>query len=1334
MTNQPSGNPFPEAVAPPPRLSLTIDERSLYGQLFKSIDRESLGIVTGEAARSLFERSGLSPLVLGRIWQIADDQNNGFLNQTAFALALRLIGYVQNGQRLSPELAAQPGPLPKFDLDSGLSKVPPLNPADRTRYVQLFESSADADGLLQGDKARDIFLHARLPTETLGYIWGLADIHQRGALDLTEFIIAMHLIQSTVNGSLQTLPTSVPPALFTAAATAGGHPSRPRSRQSATGQIPPPVSGGQYPPPPRQRGAYTGRNSPTPVPKQPTGSSIASFHSVSSIQRPGSVPISSSSAGDWLVTQAQKEQFDTIFTSVDKERKGVIGGEIAVPFFMTSKLPEDILAQIWDLSDIRNSGELSRDEFAVAMYLVQQKLLGKDLPVALPPQLVPPSLRVSQPAAGPNPVFLPQGASAVFPQNIQQTAVLPLAKPLSAIDDLFDLDDSGFSGDQPGDASSSAVTPAVAASSSAALEPVISSPVLVPSSISTSAPAPTPVATASVSIPIAVPAGSPPPPATSFGAIPSPLSPSITGRQPFVPSSSFGQSIQKTLANSPPLPVSSVSSVTSPAAEFAPARIPSPITTQPVSTQLSSLSSVATNSTQLTIERAILSDNNDIQKQISAERNEFSKLSTEIGSLTAQSQELKEKRTKAEAELQRMVALKTDIENRLNILRGNYENEVVKVQQVEEELSESVNETEKLKQKLATLESNVHSVQVQHQEVMSNLEADQSENATLKEKIRLITEQTEQIKQATEIALKDARQQKGLVAINRKQLAAIEEDHSKAQSELDAAHANLNETGAELQAVQSEVQQRVSTAEANGPEDLSRSSSTNPFHRFSSPVPPLSEHSFANDVAVHSSSTVTDRSLGIAPETDGNSIFDNVFAHAGFHQSQGSDGSSQPHTEPTVFDDEDIDQTGSSPATNITTTTGFNAGPPGSFGGAVLGAVLGGLNAAEVESVSSSVQNNAPESIRDGFSRPDTPVRDRSPSSSFSAVTASEGDEVSFKPAEDTSEIQTPSVTRLPGAFIEPLADEVVANSSQETEREHTPVPAEGVNDTVAQSGSPVAVSSAEQAETYDPFALKSQQKEFTSSKQDFDAAFSGFGLVKKNDEAETPKFKNEFPSIEDLQINAADESSSDEEGPEDITAKKSWSSTSGEYAVADVVTAPLPVLEQTVGNDIPTSTVAASAPLAAAETSETEQSVTVPIKSPEADFDSLFASFVAPNNSSAPSAPPTSFFVTSPVPVTSFEQVSSSAPFTEYHSEPSAIASVPALKGPPLPPKLPLTENEKSVTAASFGFDDFDSAFQGLENAKVELDPATVATDIPTSSFSEADLDSFGTDFAINK
>lgn len=48
-----------------------------------------------------------------------------------------------------------------------------------------------------------------------------------------------------------------------------------------------------------------------------------------------------------------------------------------------------------DLADIRQTGALNKDEFAVALKLIRDKVAGKEVPQTLPASLIPPSLRQS---------------------------------------------------------------------------------------------------------------------------------------------------------------------------------------------------------------------------------------------------------------------------------------------------------------------------------------------------------------------------------------------------------------------------------------------------------------------------------------------------------------------------------------------------------------------------------------------------------------------------------------------------------------------------------------------------------------------------------------------------------------------------------------------------------------------------------------------------------------------------------------------------------------------------------------------------------------------------
>lgn len=94
---------------------------------------------------------------------------------------------------------------------------------------------------------------------------------------------------------------------------------------------------------------------------------------------------------DWICSK-EKPNTDLIFRSLNPV-DGKVTGAAAKTEMVKSKLPNSVLGKIWKLSDIDKDGFLDEDEFALAMHLIRVKIDGHDLPVELPPHLVPPSKR-----------------------------------------------------------------------------------------------------------------------------------------------------------------------------------------------------------------------------------------------------------------------------------------------------------------------------------------------------------------------------------------------------------------------------------------------------------------------------------------------------------------------------------------------------------------------------------------------------------------------------------------------------------------------------------------------------------------------------------------------------------------------------------------------------------------------------------------------------------------------------------------------------------------------------------------------------------------------------
>ncbi|KAI2642050.1 hypothetical protein GGS21DRAFT_537300 [Xylaria nigripes] len=712
-------------------LNLSPEEKRVYGLLFRQADTEGVGVVTGEVAVQFFEKTRLDSRILGEIWQIADRENRGFLEATGFGVALRLIAHAQAGREPTSELALQQGPLPKFDgvnigpapapaslpqqsSGAGPIRIPSLTPEKVSQYAAIFENQNLQNGILPGGPAKTIFEKSQLPNEVLGRIWQLADTEQRGGLVLTEFVIAMHLLNSMKTGALRALPAILPAALYEAATRRAA----PAPRQSPTAPV--------HPIPRQLSGSMQPRTS-SPLGRPPLGN-----------QAMGIPPQTSGS--DWLVTAQDKVKFDEIYATVDKTNRGYITGEEAVTFLSQSRLSEDVLAQIWDLADINSEGRLTKDSFAVAMYLIrQQRTKVGPLPSALAPNLVPPSFRnhINQ-----SPFTPPMPAPA--PTPLQQ----PPPQPKSALDDLFGLD---------------------------------ASPRASPTTVSLS--------------PQGTGVGSRMAAGEGFAGVktasPVQLSPTSNTFKPFIPSSSFGRAL----------------------------------TAQ--DTGGSGTSSQAARGPQQSNMEDLLGDNDpEISKKLTNETAESANLSNQITSLSKQMQHVQGQRSTAQNEINQTSEQKRNFEHRLSQLRTLYEKEAKDVRVLEEQLKSIREETMKLTSEMVSVEGHHKDLSGQHQQLLEAFQADQQENATLKQRISAVNSEIAQLKPQIEKLKSEARQQKGLVAINKKQLANVEGERDKLQTEAD----ELTKSNEELNRQTSASSPVPGHAQVASPTP-SASSVNNPFFR-----------------------------------------------------------------------------------------------------------------------------------------------------------------------------------------------------------------------------------------------------------------------------------------------------------------------------------------------------------------------------------------------------------------------------------------------------------------------------------------------------------------------
>ncbi|KDR81377.1 hypothetical protein GALMADRAFT_239245 [Galerina marginata CBS 339.88] len=668
--------------------SPTPAELTVVSQIFAQADPQKLGVLTGDVAVRVFGGAKLLPTVLGEIWNLADEDNKGWLPKKGVAIAVRLIGWAQKGEKITQALANKPGPLAVIEGITAVSQqttgmslpkspppaFPPLSPHDKTKFQNMFMKYGPQNGLLSGDKARDIFVKSKLSNEQLLKIWNLADTQDRGVLDSTDFAIGMYFIQGVMTGKISFIPTALPPGLLQ---QAGGPGNSPSVRSHVTG------TSGSFSPVSSTFGAqHTGQSQML----QPDYTGLSSsFISPNLPARPNPVSHGNGRALDWDVTPAEKSSADNFFETLDVQRRGYIEGDVAVPFMLKSQLPGEVLAQVWDLADIHNDGRLTRDGFAIAMHLIQKKLTGKEIPPTLPPSLVPPSLRDGRGSA---PAVSPFSPLHAQPQQ-----------PEPAVD-LFSFDDT-------------------------------------------------------------------PPPSA--------ITPQPTNVMPALKNQSTG-----TPSGFPPIPNQRI-------------READPFTASPFHTPP---------------RQDLLSDDDmhvAASPPLQDQSAEIGNLKNQLQSTNKSLSNVKEERETLERTLAEQASLLSTIQTQLSSAKAAYETETNLLASFKERRATQVADIQKTKEELIRAESDLSAVRVEKAEIEGAFLRDKEEARDLHKRMVEAGRQAEALKADVDKLKKEAKQQKGLLAIARKQLSTKESEKAKAEKEHEEALAEVTTIGQEKEGVEAEI-------------------------------------------------------------------------------------------------------------------------------------------------------------------------------------------------------------------------------------------------------------------------------------------------------------------------------------------------------------------------------------------------------------------------------------------------------------------------------------------------------------------------------------------------
>ncbi|KAI1891945.1 hypothetical protein AGOR_G00148930 [Albula goreensis] len=337
----------------------------VYDNYYRQVDPSGSGRVAAADAALFLKKSGLADLVLGRIWDLADSERKGSLNKQQFFIALRLVACAQNGLEVALKSLNASVPPPTFHdtssplLPSGAASIDcpwVVKSEEKMKYDLIFDSLSPVSGMLSGDKVKPVLLNSKLPVDILGRVWELSDIDRDGMLDRDEFAVAMYLVYRALEQ--EPVPMSLPAPLV---------------------------------PPSKRKKPVTPTVMPL-LPSPPSHKDSRSSMTMSKTLPPKTPPLQ-----QWVVSPTEKAKYDDLFIKTDSDMDGLVSGPEVRDIFLKTGLPSATLARIWELCDINDMGKLTREQFALALHLINQKISkGIDPPQVLTPEMIPPSDKARQ--------------------------------------------------------------------------------------------------------------------------------------------------------------------------------------------------------------------------------------------------------------------------------------------------------------------------------------------------------------------------------------------------------------------------------------------------------------------------------------------------------------------------------------------------------------------------------------------------------------------------------------------------------------------------------------------------------------------------------------------------------------------------------------------------------------------------------------------------------------------------------------------------------------------------------------------------------------------------
>lgn len=423
---------------------LTDEELTEFTQLFNSLDTRKKSTINYIDLQNLLSKTGLQSQDIIDIWNLVDLKHTQQLDFKQFAALLRAIGNKQHFPlvKISPSLFEVPSPKiilakepntritsnptlsPEINTlnhsrNQSLSSsgniqmnrqsstatngspqiaqvpMPPLTPNDLSRFSQLFDRTCNGpDNVLSGNDARQIFVKAKLSNKILGAIWFLCDKGTKGFLTKEEFIMAMHLIDLRLSKheSMDPLPRKLSQQTWDSidlTSIKKAPPKPPTSAQSMTTNTNVNANANTAPIPQSNRNSMISSTAPKPPPhRTPTISTTDRSVSNNNNNEDIFAPFTGA-PDDWNISPQLKSQLDRLFDSLNVGSKSTsLTPDVLVPVLTKSSLGREDLADVWELADIDKKSSLTKNEFAIAIFLIKKLKANTVLPTEIPKDLL----------------------------------------------------------------------------------------------------------------------------------------------------------------------------------------------------------------------------------------------------------------------------------------------------------------------------------------------------------------------------------------------------------------------------------------------------------------------------------------------------------------------------------------------------------------------------------------------------------------------------------------------------------------------------------------------------------------------------------------------------------------------------------------------------------------------------------------------------------------------------------------------------------------------------------------------------------------------------------